>query len=125
MAAGVTAFDHGTGYYTTGIVNLPVNDILQFRAAVNVVDHDGYVKNLITSSQLATFPIIPFVGSSNANLDNEISKAWRVSALLSPTSQIESYFLAQGSHYQDNGVAYSLTAVSPTGHATPVPPRPQ
>jgi len=115
VAAGVTSFHHGAGYYTTGTANLPVNDMLQLRAAVNVVDHDGYVKNLITASQLAAFPLQPFVGTSSANLSNEISKSWRLSALLSPMAQIESYFLAQGSHYQDHGVAYSLTAVNRKG----------
>jgi iron complex outermembrane recepter protein len=115
VAVGVTSFHHGTGYYTTGIANLPVNDALQFRAAVNVIDHDGYVKNLITAPQLAAFPIQPFVGTSSANLNNESSKSWRLSALLTPTAQIESYFLAQGSHHQDHGVAYSLTAVDPKG----------
>jgi iron complex outermembrane receptor protein len=115
VVAGVTEFHHGTGYYTTGVANLPVNDMLQFRAAVNVVDHDGYIKNLITAPQLAAFAIQPFTGTSSANLDNEISKSWRLSALLSPAPQFESYFLAQGSHYQDHGVAYSLTAVNPQG----------
>jgi iron complex outermembrane receptor protein len=115
VLAGMTAFNHGLGYYTTGILNLPVNEVLQLRASVNVVDHDGYVKNLVTPQQLAAFEIVPFGGTSRANPDNENSKAWRISALLRPTAELQSYFLYQGSHYRDRGVGYSLTAVDPNG----------
>ncbi|MBV8803526.1 MAG: TonB-dependent receptor [Sinobacteraceae bacterium] len=115
VLAGMTAFDHGLGYYTTGILNLPVTDTFQLRAAVNVIDHDGYVKNLITPQELATFEQVPFTGSSGANPDDENSKAWRISALWHPIDTLQSWFLYQGSHYRDDGMAYSLTAVDPNG----------
>jgi len=117
VTGGMTDFDHGTGYYTTDVINLPVNEVLQLRAAVNVVNHDGYVKNLITPQQLAAFDVNPYLGTSNANPDNENSKAFRISALLKPTASLDSYFLMQGSDYQDSGVAYSLTAFNTGGLA--------
>ena len=115
VQVGGTAFDHGTGVYTTAVINLPVNDILQFRAAFNLVNHDGYVKNLVTPQQLSSFEVVPFTGTSSRNPDNEDSKAWRISAQLRPAESLESYFLVQGSDYHDRGVAYSLTAMADAG----------
>ena len=115
--AGMTDFNNGTGWYTTDIVNLPINDHLQLRAALSLVEHDGYVKNLITQQQVNDFEIAPFGGVSSANPDDEYSLAGRISALLRLTDSLESYFMVQGNDYRDHGVAYSLTALSPTGYA--------
>lgn len=115
--AGMTAFDNGIGYYTTDVINLPVNNVLQLRAAFTLVNHDGYVKNLITPNELTAFEIASFGGGSHANPDDEHSLGWRVSALLKPADALESLFMVQGSDYRDHGVAYSLTALAPAGFA--------
>jgi iron complex outermembrane receptor protein len=117
VTAGMTDFNNGTGWYTTDVINLPVNDNLQLRAAVRLVEHDGYVKNLITQQQLNTFEIAPFGGVSSANPDDEYSLAGRVSALLRLSDSLESYFMVQGNDYRDHGTAYSLTALAPNGFA--------
>jgi iron complex outermembrane recepter protein len=118
LTAGMTGFDHGLGFYTTDVVNLPLNDILSFRVAVNLISHDGYVKNLITPEQVDAFAINPSFGpGSAADPDDEHSKAFRISALFKPAATVDSYFLFQGSEYRDSGMAYSLTALSPAGYA--------
>src|SRR5829696_1631391 len=42
-SAGFTSYESGTGYTVTGVVNLPVSDQLQLRAAANTIQRDGYV----------------------------------------------------------------------------------
>jgi len=117
VTAGLTAFENGIGYYTTDVINLPVSEVLQLRAAVNVIDHDGYVKNLVTPAQVATFNLAPFYGSSNADPDDEHSYAGRIMARLHLSDALDSNFLLQGSDYRDHGEAYSLTALAPAGYA--------
>jgi iron complex outermembrane receptor protein len=116
ITAGYTNFKHGDGYYTTGVFNAPVNDVLKLRAAINIINHDGYVKNTITPQQQANYELVPFTGTSNRDLNDADSKAWRVSALLTPSDRLESYFLLQGGSYSDNGTAYSLTGFNPVGY---------
>lgn len=117
VTVGMTSFAHGTGYYTTGVLNIPVNDVLQLRAGVNMVNRDGYVKNLATPQQLANFQAISGDGLSNRNFNSEDSQSWRLSALLRPSTTLESYFLLHGSKYDDDGLAYVPIAVNPTGTA--------
>lgn len=114
--AGYSSFDSGSGYTATGIVNLPVSDTLQFRAAVNTIQRDGYVENLITKEQLADYEVTPWLGTTNRDpMNEEESTGWRLSALWKPTDGVESLFVYQGSHMRGNGSAYTLTALNPSG----------
>lgn len=112
VTMGMTEFKHGSGYYATGVLNLPVSDVLMLRAAVNTINHDGYVKNTI-GARLGQYAFRPDIGTSSANLNNEESTSWRLSALLKPSPDVESLFLAQGGTYDDDGIAYSLLALNP------------
>lgn len=115
LTLGYTHFDHGDGFYTTGVFNAPVSDTLSLRAAVNIIDRDGYVKNTISAQQLAGYEVTPFSGTADRDLNDEDSKAWRVGVLFTPNDRLESYLLLQGGSYRDNGTAYSLTAFDPNG----------
>ena len=116
MTAGVTSFDSGSGYTATGVLNLPVGDPLHLRAAVKTIQREGYVENLITAEQLATYEVTPWLGTTNGDpMGEEKSTGWRLSALWQPTDSVESLFVYQGSRMRGNGTAYSLLALNPAG----------
>ena len=68
---GVTTFDSGAGYSATGVVNLPVGDHLQLRAAVNTIQREGYVENLISKELLAAYEVTPWLGVTDRDPMNE------------------------------------------------------
>ena len=116
--AGVTSFDAGTGYYGTGVVNVPLGEHFQLRAAVDTIQRDGFVKNLISNELLDNYEVVPFLGTGNKDpMNEEKSTGWRLSALWVPTTSVESLFVYEGSHLHGNGTAYTLTAVNPAGFA--------
>jgi len=79
----------------TGVVNIPVGEILSLRGAVNYSSRDGYVKN----------------ANNGQNIGDETSSAWRFGALFS-LGDLQSYFVFSGQRYSSNGFAWILSNFS-------------
>ncbi|MEC9358176.1 MAG: TonB-dependent receptor [Pseudomonadota bacterium] len=85
----------------TGVVNVPVTDSFALRIAGRKQQRDGYVENVAT-------------GEDMGNVDNY---SYRVSALWQPTDSLENVLVYDRFKAADNGGAFVLSDVSPTGNA--------
>lgn len=116
MASVGSSFYNGdNGMSSTLVVNAPISDRLQLRAAVQTFDAQGTVENRATP-QTATLG--GALGTTNFRpLGDQRSQAWRLSALYEPIDSVESYFMYQGSHLRTNGNGFSINALNPDGYA--------
>jgi iron complex outermembrane receptor protein len=90
-----------------GVINLPVNDRIRLRLAVDHKERDGYLKN------------ISGVGPNNFN-DVDYT-AVRASAVVDVTNNIENYTIASYSHSDTNGSVQKVIACNPAGFNPPNP----
>ncbi|MET0377679.1 MAG: TonB-dependent receptor [Spongiibacteraceae bacterium] len=94
-----------------GAVDLPVNDIVQFRLAGLVNRQDGYTESRFNGDEL----------------DDRDNQAWRISMRIKPIEGLENTFIYDGYHSATNGSSPSLIGVTSPSLATtfPLPFAPQ
>src|ERR1700733_10852651 len=85
-----------------GVLNLPVNDRIRLRLAVDHKDRKGYENN------------ISGIGPNNFN-DVDYT-AVRASAVVDVTNNIENYTIASYSHSDTNGSVQKVIACNPAGY---------
>lgn len=83
-----------------GMVNIPVSDNFQVRAAGRIVRRDGYTVNR----------------ANGARYDDEKSDSWRISAKFS-SGDFTNVVVVNGFHEHDNGSAMQATYFDPNGLA--------
>jgi iron complex outermembrane recepter protein len=90
-----------------GVLNLPVNDRIRLRLAVDHKERKGYENN------------ISGIGPNNFN-DVDYT-AVRASAVVDVTNNIENYSIASYSHSDTNGSVQKVIACNPAGYNPPDP----
>jgi|GEM_PF-6730150 len=116
LTAGSTFFDGGNGYNASATGNLQASETLSLRAAVNLVNRDGFVDNYADRDDTGFYQASPSVGLTNFEpLNDDSQLGWRLSALWSPSESVESYWMYQGAHVNTNGIAYAVNALNPDG----------
>ncbi len=92
-------------YEFEGAINLPIaEDKLLLRFAADVAMRDGYTKDV--------GPYFP-----GKDYDNRDYWAFRVSAVMRPTDDVENYLIASSLYLHQNGTGGSIFAVKPGGLA--------
>lgn len=114
LLAGLTAFSGGMGGYTTGVLNVPVNDGVMLRGALNVIQRPGYVSDRGPLPPLVP-PPKPLSPTRNERLADDHQIDGRFSVLLRPTDNLESYFIFQATQLRDVGTPLHITALNPKG----------
>lgn len=89
----------------TAVLNVPLSGKLAIRAAGQITRRDGFVKNVLTDTEL----------------DDLRTESGRVSLLWEPSDIFSSYFVANYFHQDDNGTAFGIAQLDPDGIAATVP----
>jgi iron complex outermembrane receptor protein len=100
----------------TGVVNVPVNDWLQVRAAANYVRRDGYTKNLNPCTRAYRPPagaghppsslnISPNCGRGGAQ-DDDRHESWRLSVAANPTDWLRNDLVYWGVNEDSVGTSW-------------------
>ena len=82
-----------------GILNLPVNDVLQVRFDASLLRHRGYTRDVTTG----------------VDLDDAHKESWRFGALLSPSDSFTNSLFLTGFTAQEHGSALQITGNDPAG----------
>lgn len=120
VRVGAQGWYNGHGFTTTGIANLPIDDELRVRVAVNTVNNGGYLENLNTPAVIAAQSVGPVQGfvaphglSTLKPGGSQDSQEWRIGIEWTPAANVENYFIYQGARYIGNGFAPQLTDIGP------------
>ena len=82
-----------------GILNLPVNDILQLRLDAGIMRRKGYTRDAATG----------------VDLDDAHSETWRLGALFTPTEDLKDTLFITGFSALEHGTAQQITGNDPAG----------
>jgi iron complex outermembrane receptor protein len=88
---GLTSFN--------GIINLPVNEILQLRIDGGIMRRRGYTRDVTTG----------------VDLDDAHNEVWRIGALFTPTDTLKDTLFVSGFNAHEHGTALQMTGNDPTG----------
>ena len=116
VQGGGTFFRAGNGWQGEAVVNVPLSDTLSVRLAANVVDRDGYVRNILprnTADAAYGFASLPFGRTDFKNQLPQRSQAWRASLRWTPNDAIENVTFYEGSHLKSTGLPTYATALNP------------
>ncbi len=138
IRAGVVAYNGGSGFTSTSVVNVPIDDTLSIRFGLDTTNRSGYLQNIADPALLASWApahpsVDPWPGgrATGKNLGSQDSQEWRLGILWTPTDNFENYIVYDGANYRSNGVAPRAMGVNPAnpayegdtaGGATPVGP---
>jgi iron complex outermembrane receptor protein len=82
-----------------GILNVPVNEVLQLRFDGGVTRRRGYTRDLATG----------------VDLDDAHNEVWRVGALFTPTDTLKNTLFVSGFKADEHGTGFQMTGNDPAG----------
>jgi iron complex outermembrane recepter protein len=118
VQAGGTFFRVGSGAQGEAVLNVPLSPRLAIRGGIKIVDRDGYVRNILprnTPDGAYGSSPLPYGRTEFKDEMPERSQAWRLSALWTPSDNVENVTFYDGANYKGTGLPTFSTAINPTG----------